>query len=84
MEKIANAIFSKSKFIDSTRFTRTSLSNYPLSNLISLREFIKIHANKDMIIKKMNSMEVNTKSVNIQDNLILRKCLCCNRNFPKN
>ena len=36
-----------------------------------------------MVIKKMKSMELNTKSVNIQDNLILCKCLCWDRNYQK-
>ena len=51
---------------------------------ILLKGLIKLNANMD-IIKNVKHVELNTKitvlNAHVKDDLILHKCLCCNRNY---
>ena len=69
------------------RFIASSLSN--LVNT-SLKKFIKLNPNRDMIEKrcetggiKYNDCERCLEYTNVKDDLIVFKCLCCNKNYQK-
>ena len=59
-EDTTKTISYKLQLIDSTRFMASSLSNL-VDNL--LKEFIKLNANMDLIIKNSKHLELNTKIV---------------------
>ena len=55
-----------------------------------LKEFIKLDANIDTIIKTVKHAKLNAKYceccleyTNVKNNLIECKCFCCNKNYQK-
>ena len=74
------------QFIDSVRFVARSLSNL----VINLANGIpKIKCKNELDNKKCGAWKINTKNceccleyTNIKNNLILCKCLYCNKYYP--
>ena len=58
-------------------------AHYQILLIISLKAFIKLNANTNMI-KNAKHVELDCECchecTNVKDDLILCKCLCCNRN----
>ena len=63
-------------------------AHYQISLIILLKEFIKLNVNTDTM-KKIKTCEIKYKNcfleyINYKDDFIEYKCLCCNKNYPKN
>ena len=64
--------------------------NYQILLINLLKKFLRLNANIDIKKKKIKMCGIKNKdckcyleSANVEDDLILYKCLCCNRNYPK-
>ena len=78
-EEITKNIFYILQFIDSTRFMASSLSN--LVNNFS-EEIYKIQCKYRDDDKKCETAEFS-EYANFKDDLIERKCVCCNKNYQQ-
>ena len=58
-------------------------AHYQFLLIILLKEFIKLNANTDTIIKNTINNCNFCKYTNVKDDLVLYKCFCCNRNYQK-
>ena len=54
--------------------------NYQILLINLLKKFLRLNANIDI---KNKDCKCCLESANVEDDLILYKCLCCNRNYPK-
>ena len=51
--------------------------------MILLKGFIKVNVNMNMIMKNVKNAKYTNGYTNVKGDLIINKCLCCNRNYQK-